>query len=664
MCGIAGEIALTGGAGADWNRAVPMLRAILHRGPDGVGAWGDPERRFAALHARLSLIDLAGGAQPMLSAEGDIAIVYNGEIYGHHDHRRALEARGAVFRNRTDTEVLIQLYRAFGPDFVTRLEGEFAFALFDLRSGETFLVRDRYGVKPLFVSERDGLLLFASEIKGILAHPLARRELDHATLDRRLHGVFLPGETVFAGVGAVEPGEMWTVSRAGISRRRWFDLDPLAAGSARLSAEAARDALDDAFGAAISGRLKADVPVGLFLSGGIDSSAVAAYAAAESAVPPKAFIIDFAGSPDSEAPDALATAQLLGLPSDVATIAASDMEDAFHETVWRSEIPLPNPHGAAKLLLARRARQSVKAVLTGEGADELHGGYAWFRHSMLLAGNGSGDDLAAFLASHGLHDAVAPKATAELRQSLAWTTHGGAPYTALRAALIAPGMRLATTRAHRGAADGPAPRALLDWLSARAPFARRLAEPTLSQFAALLTDLPGYNLVTLGDRVEMASGLEGRLPFLDRRVAELLWSLPPDLHVGPASAKTVLRAALATRLPEAAARRKKMFVAPQPLTLAVTAGAAADDWLSREATRAAGVFRPRLVSLFRRLGPRFRPGSRRATLISGFLTSAASVNLLHRMFCEALPATLDRYAPMSEAALRAALAEPLAAATE
>src|SRR5689334_9248895 len=244
MCGLAGEIACTIHGMADADRAVPMLQAILHRGPDDVGSWQDPKGDACLLHARLALVDLEGGKQPMATVGEDLVIAFNGEIYGFERMRRELEKAGAIFRTRSDTEVLLQLYLHFGPVFVRSLEGEFAFALVDRRRGLVMLARDRFGVKPLFTSLRNGLLLFGSEAKAILAHPWSERRLNPAVLNREIHGAFLPQDCLFAGTSAVEPGTYLLVSRAGIATHRYFKLEAEAAGTARLTFDQATEELE------------------------------------------------------------------------------------------------------------------------------------------------------------------------------------------------------------------------------------------------------------------------------------------------------------------------------------------------------------------------------------------------------------------------------------
>jgi asparagine synthase (glutamine-hydrolysing) len=651
MCGLAGEIACTAESRADAERALPMLQAILHRGPDDVGFWESDNA--CLLHARLSLVDLKGGRQPMTDVGENVVIAFNGEIYGFEQIRHELEAGGAVFRTRSDTEVLLQLYLHLGPDFVRHLEGEFAFVLVDFRNGQTMLARDRFGVKPLLISERNGLLLFGSEAKAILAHPWSERELNRTVLNRELHGTFLPQDTLFAGISAIEPGTYMLVSRERTVTRRYADLDPEAAGTLQISFDEAVDALEAALAEAVRVRFHGDAPVGVFLSGGVDSGTTASLARPKLGAQLSAYSIDFTGTPESEAVAAAQTAEALSIRSVIERVDAARLEAAFETAVWHAEATVPNPHGAAKMLLARRAKQDVKAVLTGEGADELHGGYAYFEHAALLAERP--EALPQFLAQYGPRDGVLGAITPTHRKALAWSKRGGTPYAAMRARVAGRGARLLTTREFRRQVQDRPERALLDWLSARAPQARILDDVTLSRFVSLYTDLPRYNLTSLGDRVEMAAGLEGRLPYLDSRVVDLLWRLPPEFHRQNGESKRVLRAVLARRLPETAQRAKRTFLAPNAPARDLVGRQLGQRWLSNAVTRRAGLFRPAALTTARQLVAICPPSRPTAFYLSSYLTMALSAHVIVDMFCENFSENLTRRSALSLAELRARL---------
>jgi asparagine synthase (glutamine-hydrolysing) len=633
-----------------------MLQAILHRGPDDVGAWQDLSGDACLLHARLALVDLDGGKQPMAAMDEDLVIAFNGEIYGFERMRRELEGCGAIFRTRSDTEVLLHLYSYFGPDFVRRLEGEFAFALVDRKRGVTMLARDRFGVKPLFTSRRNGLLLFGSEAKAILAHPWSERRLDPAVLSREIHGTYLPRDCLFAGISAVEPGTYQLVSRSGVVTYRYFKLQIEAAGSATLSFAQAKEALEAALREAVRDRFHGDAPVGLFLSGGVDSSSIAALASETMPSGLSAYSIDFVGAVESERSAAEFAAERLRLRGVVHGVTAEDMELAFESSVWHTETVIANGHGTAKMLLARRAKQDVKAVLTGEGSDELHCGYAYFEHAALLAAakDGGSSALARFMADHGPHDGIMSAITPQLRAELAWSDHGGAPYAALRARAGERSIRfiLMPDFLHQA---GPRPsEALLDWLSCTYPDARVLDDVTLSRLVSLHTDLPRYNLCFLGDRAEMANGLEARLPFLDTRVVDLLWRLPFEFHRSSGEGKRVLRAVLARYLPKTATRPKRNFLAPAAPAGGLLRGPLAQRLLCGAMARHVGIYRPSALAAARQFAKIARTPESRFYLGS-LLTMALSAHLISDMFCDRFSENLARRSPLSLPELRARL---------
>jgi asparagine synthase (glutamine-hydrolysing) len=662
MCGFAGEIACASHSVASAERALIMLQAILHRGPDGIGLWEAQDRSACLLHARLAMVDLSGGQQPMAAADDDTIIVFNGEIYGFEELRRGLESRGIVFRTRCDTEVLLHLYRQAGPDFVRDLEGEFAFVLVDRHRGRTMLARDRFGVKPLFVSTQAGLLLFGSEAKAILAHPAATRQLDLVVLERELHGVVLPQDTLFTGIFAAEPGTYMLVSRDGLETRRYADLEAAAAGTLSLSFDEAAARLESALAEAVRRRFHGDATVGCFLSGGLDSSAIAALAPSAPGRKLSAFSIDFAGTAESEGAAAAETARRLALRSVPLAMDGMDLANAFERSVWHAETTIPNAHGVAKLLLAQRAKCDVKAVLTGEGADELHGGYAYFRHAALLAEaaeTGRRENLSRFIRTHGPQDGVFGAISPGLRRRLAWSKRGGTPYAAMRAYMAGYAARGLTTTEFRRQTQASGQRrpahALLDWLSLRAPDARQLDDFTLSRLVALMTDLPRYNLGFLGDRAEMASGLEARLPYLDRQVVDLLWRLPPAFHQQGDESKRLLRRIMASRLPHIVGKAKRPFLTPGALARDLLGGGLADTWLAPRMTRAVGIFRPAAIAAMRHGLALSARSAGLSFYLSSYLTLAMSAHMIVDLFGENFSANLTRRSALSLVEIRARL---------
>lgn len=647
MCGIAGELSLRPNVRTDCGRAQTMLDAILHRGPDGSGAWQDPEGRASLLHCRLAIVDIEHGQQPMHDMHGQVTITFNGEIYGFERLRQELQATGYRFQTRSDTEVLIALYLRHGPDFVAQLEGEFAFVLYDRRNKMALLSRDRFGIKPLFYSERDGLLRFGSEIKAILAHPNTERTINPEVLHRRMHGVLLPEETVFRGVHAVAPGTtMFVDTDGGFTVRRHAGLDPEAAGTLRLDPDAALNAFEEAFTSAVSDRLQGDVPVGLYLSAGVDSNLMAAVLREISDGPHSAFTIGFDTPGYAEADEAAVNAKRLKLEHDVEHIGTGDLDADFARSIWHAETTVPNGQGTAKMCLSRNASQKVKVILAGEGADEIHGGYAYFRHAELLK---SASDRAGqravkkFLLENGALDGVLSRANPNMRDGLAEVSGGGVPYSAMRALILEQLLNVVLTRDFQAAARPNPAGQLLDWLDQRAPGARRLDDVTLSRFTSAITDMSTYNLSYLGDRAEMANSVEGRLPYLDKRVVDLLWSLPYELHLSDTSNKTVIRRALSKRLPRPAERYKRMFLAPPGTNKSVFEGTIAKHWLSPEVTKASGFFQPGAIWGLRLAYGALPRNAGFRRVLEGFLMTAISAHLLDHLFCKDFDGSLRQF---------------------
>lgn len=585
MCGFA-AILTRAPARADERRIDAALHALRHRGPDGQGRWSSPDGRVALGHVRLSIIDLQGGAQPMTSEDGQIAAVVSGEFYDFERLRAGLTGRGHHLRSDSDSEVLIHLYEERGPACLTDLRGEFAFVLWDGRDRQLFAARDRFGVRPLCYAALEDALLLCSEAKGLLAAGVPAA-WDPAALYHAAHLQYLlPHQTLFAGIAQVPPGHLLLAGAApgeDPSRprlRRYFDLDypageapPLSAAEEEGATAGVRAALEEA----VRLRLRADVPVACQLSGGLDSSLVAALAARalreESRGPLPCFCVRFidapSGAPYDEGPMARAVAAALGPAALLHEVPVRDAEmaDCLPEAVAHGEGLAINGHLMAKFLLSRAIRDAgYKVALTGEGADEVFAGYPHLRQDLLSA---DGDEAGLRL----LHESNLATAGIQLPE-------GDAPPTAaLTAALgAAPSFLLAKGTLGRRV------RALLapDFLAAmgeRDPYAVLLAHTDVSgqlagrhpvhQALYLWTrlSLAGYILRTLGDGMEMAHAVEGRLPFLDHPLFALARGLPVSMKIrrapGGLIEKHVLREAARGLVPDAVlGRQKHPFMAP------------------------------------------------------------------------------------------------------
>jgi asparagine synthase (glutamine-hydrolysing) len=563
MCGIAGLFHLDVPKPVEARRVQAMADVQAHRGPDGSGVWTGPGVGLG--HRRLAIIDLATGDQPMVSADGRLALTYNGEIYNFREVRAQLEPLGHVFRTESDTEVILAAWRQWGPDCLSRFNGMFAFALFDADLDALFLARDRLGVKPLhYALLPDGALIFASELKGLLAHPLLRREPSARAVEDYLAFGYVPDDScIVEGVSKLPAGHFLLARRGrGLPAPvRWWDVDfssPSAASPAALEEE-----LVERLRAAVTSRMVADVPLGAFLSGGVDSSAVVALMAEASRSAVETCSIGFDRADHDETRFALQVAERFATRHRTRIVAAEDfslidtLADAFDE-------PFADASALATYRVSELAREGVKVALSGDGADEAFAGYRRYRMfaaeervRRLLPGPARG-----LLGAAG-----------EFYPKLDWAPRFLRAKTSLQA--------LGRTSAQAyAAAVGVAPR-LTRSILYRREFAARLeghvaeqryvramegapATDALSraQYADLKIWLPG-DILTKVDRTSMAVSLEAREPLLDHRLVEFAARLPATLRLRGGSGKWLMKRALRRYLPDDILHRTKMgFVTP------------------------------------------------------------------------------------------------------
>lgn len=552
MCGLVAVRARGGPVdAADLLRGV---RALRHRGPDAEALWLGSSVGLG--HARLAIVDPAGGQQPF-TAHGVTAVV-NGELYGHAALRRQLEARGHRFRGRCDAEVLVHLYVDRGVDALDALDGEFTFALYDRPRDLLLCARDRFGVRSLVWHDDGRVLRVASEAKGLFALGVRPAWDTESVWQAFSHQYLHPDRTVFEGVRRLPPGHLLRADARGVRVERWWSM-PLATPRPTTDGEGV-GALRAALQAAVADRLQGDRPVGFQLSGGVDSSAVVALGRA-AGVRPTCFTVRFPDGPPAydESAVARATARHLGAEHHVLTLDGRALLEALPAALAQAEAPCINAHVAAKLLLARAVRAwGVRVLLTGEGADELLLGYTHLRADL---GVGELDDLNA--TAVGVH----------LPEGAGLSVDGAARVLGPVPAFL----HAKATLAYRARAvlrdDFLAPFARRDPFAelARAADVPRGGAP-VDRAAWLWTRLclSGYILPTLCEPTELASAVEGRLPFLDRRVFDVARHLPHALKVRGGVEKWVLREALADLLPPAVLqRRKQPFMAP-PLPVAAT----------------------------------------------------------------------------------------------
>lgn len=566
MCAIAGLLHLDPAPPPRRETLQAMVDCLAHRGPDGQGLWLDD--RAALGHARLSLVDLQGGAQPLCNEDHSLQLVFNGEVYNHRELRQGLERRGHRLRTGSDAEVVLHLYEEQGDDAVQALNGPFAFALWDQRQRRLLLARDRVGMRPLLWTQQGARLAFASEAKALLSLPGQHRALDLLALAETLQlWSPLAPRTAFEGIHALPPGHTLSIDARGrhTLNRYWdwsFDIDPtLAARPMAELAEEARALLTDA----VRLQRQADVPVGVLLSGGLDSSVLAALSAAHGGAgepATQAFSLGFDDAEYDERSAQAAAQQGLALQAQVRVCGSADIAAAFPRAVWHAEQPLVRTAAAPLMLLAATVRQAgVKAVLSGEGADEVFAGYDLFKEAQLrrfVARNPSSHwrhRLLGRLYPYLRHSPTGPGSLASStwqRQmpNLADPVFAHQPRlrSGTRAlALIHPDLRPQLTR-HPVHAE----------LAAQLPLQARDWQPLArDQYLECHTLLSGHLLSAQGDRMAMAHGIELRHPFLDHRLIEWVGRLPAAFKLRGLREKRLLREAMRGHMPEAARQRTK-----------------------------------------------------------------------------------------------------------
>jgi asparagine synthase (glutamine-hydrolysing) len=523
------------------------LDALDHRGPDGRGAWSAITRaggEVALGHTRLAILDAEGGAQPLFSQDRRFVVSFNGEIYNYIELRETLRARGSRFLTRSDTEVLIEAYRVWGIEFLTRLRGMFAFALYDTLSDRLVLARDPFGKKPLFLADVAGGVAFASEIAPLLYLPGVGRRLNRAVLGDYLLHRYAPGpQTFFQGVRKLPPGSFAIVEHGALTEQRYFTPALANATPQNVSPTYAVTAFRTGLEQAVRLRLRSDAPYGVFLSGGLDSSIVAALTAREAGAV-RSFAVGFDEEDYCELPYAERAASRICARHEALTVTANAFAEAWPAAVRHRGAPVSEASDIPMLLLARAARGSVKMVLTGEGADELLAGYPKHRAERWIG---------------AYHAAIPPalhkRVLAPLVRQL--------PYDARRWKILSRALSVGDA----------AERARLWFASAEPETAAELLRcakpndhsPSANRLSALrqvmLADQTGWlpdNLLERGDRMLMAAGIEGRMPFMDVDLATLVAGFPDRMLFDRRGGKAILRAAAKDLVDDETLNRRKV----------------------------------------------------------------------------------------------------------
>ncbi len=634
MCGIVGILSLADRPPAEPATLARMLGAIRHRGPDQLGIYRDA--RAALGHARLSILDLSGGQQPIGNEDGTLWIVYNGEAFNFVDLRPELEVRGHRFSTKTDTEVILHLYEDEGPGCLERLNGQFALAIWDARERALFLARDRLGIRPLFYTLVDGQLLFASEIKALLAHPAVKAEIDPVSLDQ----VFtfwspLSPRTAFRNIAEVPPGHYLVAREGECAAQCYWALDFSAGSGAGRSSQDYLEELESLLIDATRIRLRADVPVGAYLSGGLDSSLTAAIVRKYTGNRLDTFSIAFEDPQFDESRFQRQMAAALGTDHRVTYCTSPDIGMVFPDVIWHTETPVLRTAPAPMFLLSKLVRDNgLKVVLTGEGSDEILAGYDIFKEMkirrfwarnpdsqmrpLLLKrlypdisglGSGSGAYLAAFF-KQGLTDTSSPFYSHAIR----W-----ANTARIRGFLL---HRQGTIRTE---GDGypqppPPPPAFHHW--------SHLAQ---AQYLEITIFLSQYLLSSQGDRMGMAHSIEGRFPFLDYRLVEFCNRLPAGLKLHGLTEKWLLKQLGRSLLPtDIWQRPKKPYRAPiQRCFFGPGAPEYVTELLAEPALRESGLFDREPVA---RLARKARQSPRLSEVDGMALVGILSTQLAYQHF--------------------------------
>lgn len=559
MCGIAGIVATHHLEPDDRGRAAAMRDVLAHRGPDGFGLEVDA---WAALaHRRLSIVDLSGGHQPLANEDGTIWITFNGEIYNHADVRANLESHGHRYRTRSDTETIVHAYEQWGDECVQRFRGMFAFGVWDRAKRRLLLARDRLGVKPLYWALADGRLLFASEIKAILASGVVRAEANPTVLSELLATRSVSGtETLFRNIHKLLPGHTLVFEDGDVRITRYWDLpldgpDPeLARTPEPILVEQFRDLLQES----VRLRLMADVPLGVFLSGGLDSSAIAALMAREIDRPVETFSVAFADRAYSELEYAREVARAVGAVSHEIVIDDRDFFGALPRLVWHEDEPIAHPSSVPLHFVSALAREHVKVVLTGEGSDELLAGYG--KYPRALANWRAG----------GIYEAAVPAVVRKtVASSLVPCLPGALGRYARRSFLSMPRAASAMFLDNFAGIPLKAQDELLDpaiLSNVGDPYASSLdyfgrCNGTTGVLGRMLyADIKTYlvELLMKQDQMSMSASIESRVPFLDHVLVEFAARLPDRVKLQGFTTKRILREAVRGLLPRSILTRPKM----------------------------------------------------------------------------------------------------------
>ncbi|RDK85806.1 UNVERIFIED_ORG: asparagine synthase (glutamine-hydrolysing) [Idiomarina abyssalis] len=651
MCGIAGVFHHQTERAIEPQILVNMAAIMHHRGPDGFGYEVQQDYGVGFSHARLSIIDLdeKRGRQPFISADKRLMLTHNGEFYDFKRIRADLTARGARFNSKSDSEIVLHLFERYGlEDTLKELRGEFAFGLFDAEDESLYLVRDRFGIKPLYWTETEHGVVFGSELKVLFAHPDVKREFSAEGLYHQLIQVMVPGSTAFEGINQVQPGYVVKLQRKNgkvvATEHKYWDVDfppeesyPGADVDEESYIEGVRAKLLEA----VQHRMTADVPVGCYLSGGIDSCAILGLASASTQTSVKAFTIGFDSADYDETPIAEEMAEATQADHHIMRLKADDLYDHFVKTLWHTERTIYNTLGVAKYLMSKEVHEAgYKVVMTGEGSDELFAGYPAFRKDMFLHGLDHLPEVERvewqeLLEKNNKLFKGAMLAREEFvsdafNQKMGFTPSCVQPWLSCSSVAL-PLM----SENKRKQVEGYDPSLAIantldkDMLDGRHPLDR-------AQYVWIKTMLEGQILTWGGDRVDMANSMEARPAFLDHHLAEYAFTVPPHLRIKGNKEKYVLREAMKGLLPETLYKREKFaFMAPPAHTDPEKWKAVeklAEQFLNAEAVKSAGLLDyDEVVRTFERHQDENVPNEERVQL-DAVINHMLGVQVLHHHF--------------------------------
>ena len=585
MCGIAGIINLDPDQPVDAERLRRMRDVLRHRGPDGEGLW--MEGPVGLAHRRLSIVDISGGAQPMTTGNGNAWVVFNGEIYNHPQLKPRLEAMGHRYRTRSDTETILHTYKEAGERCVEQLTGMFAFALWDREKQQLLLGRDRLGIKPLYYALTDKHLLFASEIKAILASGYVRPVLNERAIPEYLASGFVSGaETFFRGVRKLLPGRTMAWSaRSPLRERRYWQL-PETTTDAQFNRMAESEELRERLTESVRSHLMSDVPVGLFLSGGIDSTGLGALMASMVKEPIKTFSVGFPEREGNELHYARLAARSIHSDHHEVVITGADFFNELPRLIWHEDEPIAFPSSVPLYFVSALAREHVKVVQTGEGSDELFCGYDRYRVTAWNQRLGS--------AYSRVIPSFARRAVSRTVASLPWPARRYLGRTFLT---VAPDVRSQFFENFAFFGERVRDAILDDSLRTMDPFKELMRTYNESSGTILdrmsRTDLQTYlvELLMKQDQMSMAASVESRVPFLDHEFVEHVVALPGEAKLRGFQTKAILRQALRDLIPPQIRTRRKMgFPVPVGSWLKNEFAALVDEFVTSPRALGRGLF--------------------------------------------------------------------------